>query len=169
MFIVRFKFLDKFLQFLHEKTFTKLNFPQLSVIVSTASCPYVRRLSITILTVDCPSIHWLSVAVSSTVCPLLFYPRPLTVPCRFDHPLPVYLSVRLPVLLFFSQHLPSSSRVSAHRLPGAVDWTDHTELVVCYYRLVSHTPPPHTYRRTWTRCWLRATADYRGWGRAKNR
>ena len=150
MFIVRFKFLDKFLQFLDEKTFTKLNFPQLSVIVSTASCPYVRRLSITNLTVDCPSIHWLSVAVSSTdcpsVCPLLFSPRPLTVACRFDHPLPVYLSVRLPVLLFFSQHLPSSSRVSAHRRPGAVDWTDHTELVVCYYRCLSTLVilhPPH--------------------------
>jgi len=24
-----------------------------------------------------------------------------------------------------------------------VDWTDHTELAICYYPLVSHTLPPH--------------------------
>jgi len=46
-------------------------FRQLSVIVSTASCPSVYRLSIAISTVDCPSIHQQSVAVSSLRLPAL--------------------------------------------------------------------------------------------------
>ena len=91
--------------------------------------------------------HQLPLCLS--LCPLDFSQRPLTVRHRFDRRLPIYLSAHLPVLSCFSRHPPSTrhrlerQHAQRNRRPGAVDWTDRTELAVCYYCLVSHTPPSH--------------------------
>ena len=105
------------------------------------------------LMVGCPSIHRPSVCLSARLhTPSCFSQRPptarLSVPCRFDRRLPVYLSARLPILYCFSRHPPSTrhrlerQHAQRDRRPGTVDWTNHTKLAVCYYPLVSHTPPP---------------------------
>ena len=88
--------------------------------------------------------HQLPLCLS--LCPLDFSQRPLTVRHRFDRRLLVYLSAHLPVLSCFSRYPPSirhrleCQHAQRHQRPGAVDWTDRTELAVC---LMSHTPPPH--------------------------
>jgi len=87
-------------------TYPLLFLRQLSVIVSTASCPSVHRLSVAISTVDCLSIRRLSVIVSTpaacrsadcpSVCLSICIPAlvfPSTVCHRFDHQLPFCLSL----------------------------------------------------------------------------
>ena len=119
----------------------------LSVHLPTRSC-----FSASCLSSFRPPAASLSVSLSS----LVFSQRPLTVRHRFSHRLPVdpsvcipplvflnvrrlpvYLSDRLPVLYCFSRHPPSArhrlerQHAQHHRRPGAVDWTNHTELAVC--------------------------------------